>query len=67
VQPYNPAGSNAHNLIGPRAIAACVKLYGVDNSLTTHRRFAIRKEKSTHVSAMFWLEAKLVVRCGQKW
>ena len=23
--------------------------------------------KNTHVSAMFWLEAKLVVCCGHKW
>jgi len=34
-------GPNAHNQSGPRAIAACVKLCGLDNPLATHRRLAI--------------------------
>ena len=40
-QPCNTAEPNAHNQIGPRATAECVKLCGVDNSLHTHGRLAI--------------------------
>jgi len=35
--------------------------------LFLHNKTQSVKVKNTHASAMFWLEAKLVVCCGQKW
>ena len=41
VQPCNTAGPNAHDQIGPQAIAACVNLCVWDHSLATHGRLAM--------------------------
>jgi len=38
VPPCNSAGPNAHNQIGIRATASCVKLCRVENLLATHAR-----------------------------
>jgi len=41
VRPCSATGPNAHNQIGPRATAACVKLCGLDNSLANNGRLAV--------------------------
>jgi len=41
VQPSSTVRPSAHNQIGPRATAACVKLWGLDKSLAAHWRLAI--------------------------
>jgi len=40
VQPCCTGGPNAHNQIGQRPTAACVKFNGLDNALATHGRLA---------------------------
>jgi len=38
VQSCNTAGPSANNQIGPWAVAACIKLCGLFNSIATHVR-----------------------------
>jgi len=63
VQPSSTTGPNAHNQIGPWTTVACVKLCGLDKSLTAYWRLAILL---TCVLCVFvWLNRHCFTRCGQ--
>jgi len=63
VQPSITAGPNAHNQIGPRTTAVCVKLCRLEKSLAAHWRLAI---PLTCVLCVFvWLNRYCSARCGQ--
>jgi len=41
MQPCSTAGPNVHNQIGPHAVAACVKLCVLENSLAAYGKLAL--------------------------